>query len=325
MSLLKTYYKFKNGSIVQYESFLKKLSHQTSSRELFTLENGLFDPKRKKLHNNIMDEYLKKYPSQQDPYIHLILGSIGSGKTSLKDSVIGENDLKSFLYINFDDLKRQLPEYKILQKLNPKKAAQFVQSESAKLAGTLFKKAVQNKINIIYEKNLRVRKNKTLHVVEEIKKAFKNKYTLSIHIVFLNSYQEAWNRVQLRYKQNKRYVSQQEVKDTFQSLFSNLNKLLDENFKNEYLVKLWYNGIWNIDLSTQKAHKIGLISFQDKRSFDHPQLTDDDIAVIFEGVNQKNCHYLGFLIKKTQLLPNSAKKALFHLKYLKLALKTLDS
>ena len=152
MSLLQDYYKFKNSSKAQYERFLKKLSHQTTSRELFTLSNGAFDAKRKKLHNDIIDKYLKKYPAQEKPYIHLILGSIGSGKTSIKDSVIREREVKSFLYINFDELKRQFPEYKILQELNPKKAAQFAQSESAKLAGTLFKKAVQNKKTLSMKK-----------------------------------------------------------------------------------------------------------------------------------------------------------------------------
>ena len=323
MFLLKKYYKFKNSSKIQYEKFLKKLSHQTTSRELFTLENSSLDPKRKKLHNDIIDRYLEKYPSQEKPYIHLILGSIGSGKTSLKDSVIKERDIESFLYINFDDLKKQLPEYKILKKLNPRKAAQFVQSESAKLAGTLFKKAVQNKINIIYEKNLRLKNNK-LHVVEEIKKAFKKKYILSIHVVFLNSYQEAWKRAKLRYKKNKRYVSQQEVKDTFQSLFPNLNKLLSKNFKNEYLVKLWYNGIWNIGSDTQKkAHTIGMIFFQNEKGFDTP--TDDGIAVIFKGVDQNRNLYSGFLIKKTQLLPNPTKKDLSQLEYLKNSLRILNS
>ena len=147
MSLLQEYYKFKNSSQAQYEKLLKKLSHQTTSRELFALSSGELEPKRKKLHNDIIDKYLKKYPSQEKPYIHLILGSIGSGKTSVKDSVIGKREIKSFLYINFDELKRRLPEYEVLQKINPKKAAQFVQSESAKLAGTLFRKSIHMSLN----------------------------------------------------------------------------------------------------------------------------------------------------------------------------------
>ena len=324
MSVLQEYHKLKNSSAGQYKGLLKKLSNQTTSRELFTLSDNSFEPERKELHNNIINKCLETYPSQEKPYIHLILGSIGSGKTSLKDSVIGQKEVKSFLYINFDMLKRQLPEYKILQEINPKKAAHFVQSESAKLAGTLFQKAVQSKKNIIYEKNLRLGKNKKLHVAEEMKRAFKKGYILSIHTVFLNSYQEAWKRVQLRYKENKRYISQKEVKDTFQCLFPNLNELLSENFKREYLVKLWYNGEWNIDLGApKKAHKIGMISFQKKRGIEEP-LDDDELAIIFEGAGRGSGYYCGFLFRKIQFLPQSAKKALFHLKYLKNSLRLLD-
>ena len=320
MSLLQEYYKCKNGSKAQYEKLLKKLSRQTTSREFFTLSNGGFEPKRKKLHDDIIDKYLAKYPSQEKPYIHLILGSIGSGKTSVKDSVIRAREVRSFLYINFDELKRQLPEYKILQKLNPEKAAQFVQSESAKLAGTLFKKAVQKKKNIIYEKNLRLGQNKKLHAIEEIKRAFKKKYILSVHVVFLNSHQEAQKRAWLRYKRNKRYVSQQEVKDTFQCLFPNLNRLLSENFKEEYSVKFWYNGKWNIDSEAPKeAHAIGMLSFQNKRGVE-TKFTEDELAVIFQG-DAGYRYYAGFLLRKILFLPDPAKKALFQLKYLKTPLK----
>ena len=271
---------------------------------------GTFNSQRKKLHDDIITAYLQKYPSQENPYIHFILGSIGSGKTSLKDSVIGQKELKSVLYINFDELKQQLPEYKILQKLNPKKAAHFVQSESAKLAGTLFQKAVQKKKNIIYEKNLRLGKNNKLHVKEEIKKVLKKGYKLSVHVVFLDSYQEAWKRVQLRYDKIKRYVSQKEVKDTFQNLFVNLDTLLNQNYKEEYLVKFWYNGRWEID-RPKKAYIVGVLAFHKKLDFNQP-LKDLDFATTLEGMSWQNSYYSGFWLKRRQALP-------------KIALKKLDS
>ncbi len=160
MTEVKKYYELKNkaenrvGNRAEnqqpYFKLLKKLSNNTTSREFFSTANGQLEPQRKKLHTDIIDKSLSKYPVQTKPYIHFILGSIGSGKTSLKDKVTQEKEIKSFLYINFDDLKKQLPEYEILKKLNPKKAAHFVQSESAKLAGTLYSKAIKNKSNGLF-------------------------------------------------------------------------------------------------------------------------------------------------------------------------------
>jgi len=46
-----------------------------------------------------------------------------------------------------------------LKKISSKKASYFVQSESAKIAGILKKKAMKKKLNIVYEKNVRIGRN----------------------------------------------------------------------------------------------------------------------------------------------------------------------
>ena len=98
--------------------------------------------------------------------------------------------------------------------------------------------------------------------MEEIKKSFKKQYIVSIHIVFLDSPQTAWKRVQLRYKKIKRYVPKTEVFSTFKNLFPNLNKLLNIQFKDNAPIKIWiwYNGPLEPE-SEKKAHLIGLICF----------------------------------------------------------------
>ena len=149
---VKKYYDLQNSlKKEEYEKFLYKLSQSTNSRDFFLMDDEI-EERRKKLHDKIIENSIDKYPFQKKPVIHFILGSIGSGKTSAKDKIIEQEDKKDFLYINFDDIKLKLPEYKILKKLNPKKAAQFVQSESSKIAGRLFKSAIKKKIHIIYEK-----------------------------------------------------------------------------------------------------------------------------------------------------------------------------
>ena len=315
MSDLEKYYQLKKDSKSQYRTFVKELSNKTTSRDFFSLSNGVLETKRKKLHKDIIDKYLKQYSSQSNPYIHFILGSIGSGKTSFKDTVVNQGETKSFLYINFDELKRQLPEYEILKELNPKKAAFFVQSESAKLAGSLYKKAVKQKVNIIYKKNIRLNKEGKLHLISEVKSAFQRNYNVSFNIVFLDSYKEAWRRVKLRNKQIKRYVSQKEVKDTFHCLFPNLNILLIENFGKDYLLVFWYNGKWKVDLNIPtNNYMIGFISFQEPGELAVSRFSKDDF-IIFNGRDHNDRYYYCGFSQIAPFLPKSVQKMLMEVRH----------
>ena len=223
-----------------YENLLKALSNKTTSRDYFQLSSSNRPyQKRDKLHADILKSILDEYQSSNQPRIHFLLGSIGSGKTSAKDQILKyEKNKTDFIFINFDDLKKKLPEYVLLKKLNPKKAAQFVQSESSRLAGKLFKKAVQKKCNIIFEKNVR----KVPMIKEEIMKAIKKGYLAFIHIVFLDSYEEAWKRVQKRAEEIRRFVPKEEVKETFNNLFPNFNILCQNLSKESLVIYFWYNG-----------------------------------------------------------------------------------
>ncbi len=228
----------------EYEKLLKELSSKTTSKKYFK-ENSLGRTykKRNELHRNIVNSILNEYKSSNKPRIHFLLGSIGSGKTSAKDQILTDEDSKSeFVFINFDDLKKQLPEYGLLKRINPKQAAQFVQSESATLAGKLFKKAIQKKYNIIFEKNVRKDIVGKMQLKEEIKRVVKRGYLIFIHIVFLDSYEEAWKRVQKRAEEIKRFVPKQEVKETFNDLFPNFNALYKSLFRKSLFINLWYNG-----------------------------------------------------------------------------------
>ena len=86
-------------------------------------------------------------------------------------------------------------------------------------------------------------------------------------------------------------------------------------------MKFWYNGKWNTSSAeAEKALKIGMIAFQNKRSIE-TSLTNDELAVIFEG--HRNHCYIGFLLRKILFLPKPAKKVLFHLEHSQFSLKIL--
>lgn len=212
---------------VEYERLLKKLSNTTTSREFFRK-----DARRKKLHSNILQQKLEKYKSKHNPVIHFVLGSIGSGKTSIKDKFF--DVYSDFIYINFDELKKSLPEYEYLKEINPRKAAQFVQSESSVLAGNLLRKAMHNKYHIVFEKNIVKNSKGEFQLVQDIKSGIKKGYTVSLNIIFLDSLDEAWKRVKKRTEEIRRYVSKAKVRDTFETLFNYLNEVYrcisNENF-----------------------------------------------------------------------------------------------
>ena len=79
-------------------------------------------------------------------------------------------------------------------------------------------------------------------IKEEIKKAIKKDYLVFIHIVFLDSYEEAWKRVQKRAEEIKRFVPKEEVKETFNKLFPNFNALYNSLSNESLVISLWYNG-----------------------------------------------------------------------------------
>ena len=243
------------------------------------------------------------YNRSNEPRIHFFLGSIGSGKTSAKDQILEDKQKKTdFVFINFDDLKKRLPEYNLLKELNPKKAAQFVQSESARLAGKLFKKAVQKKCNIIFEKNIRKGADGRIQLKEEIMKVVTRNYSISIHIVFLDSYEEAWKRVQRRAKEIKRYVPKKEVKETFNNLFPNFNTLYQSLFKERFSIYPWYNG--------HDEEKAVFISFILTRNFPEDRVKHIEQIKYF----QRKGFYSGWI--KEARLDSLSKKAIENLKKL---------
>ena len=109
MISLEEYYKLSEDSSrkKEYEEQLKILSNTTKSKEYFRK-----DSKRKTLHKKIIAEKLKNKEIQSDPVIQFVLGSIGSGKTSVKDKFIPKNI--NYVDVNFDDLKKMLPRQRLL-------------------------------------------------------------------------------------------------------------------------------------------------------------------------------------------------------------------
>ena len=92
-------------------------------------------------------------------------------------------------------------------------------------------------------KKISPKRKEKIHLEEEIDKTIKANYDVNIHIVFLDSYEEALQRVKKRAEEIKRVVPDSEVQKTFQNLFPYFNiihqdYLIDKSFS----LYLWYNG-----------------------------------------------------------------------------------
>lgn len=118
---------------------------------------GAWNPDRQRLHQQIIakfiDEAVEKdaFPDEgEKPTVVLMGGRGGAGKTSTIEKFLGINPEKhpEFMYINSDDIKGMLPEYKGYN-------ASLVHEESSYIADSIESIARQLGINVIYDATLK--------------------------------------------------------------------------------------------------------------------------------------------------------------------------
>ena len=105
------------------------------SQEMFTLEDGTLLPGRQALHDDIVSGLTDGVAEQEKPVFHMMGGGSGAGKGS-----VGKRGLASFpedsVFVDSDNIKKQLPEFDLMIAEGDTTAAAFVHSESSGLAKT---------------------------------------------------------------------------------------------------------------------------------------------------------------------------------------------
>lgn len=180
-----------------------------------------FHEYRKKLNNQILDMYLTEHgcERQSDPIVILTSGGTASGKTSSVDMLVDsifQAERDQFLRIDYDGIKKNIPEYPEML-LKTRYAARYVQSESAKIGGRLFKKAYAKGVNIIYEKTLDD-EERTLEDIKNLKKKGYKIYVVATHLPVA----EGLRRAEIRYQKMGRHVPEEVIK----GIYSNVPKTL---------------------------------------------------------------------------------------------------
>jgi predicted ABC-type ATPase len=189
-------------------------SKRSVSRDL--LENEHPDrPFRTVLHKQILRSIMisaSPVPVGVEPHCVLTHGGIASGKTAAIELFLESQPefATSVLHLDFDRIKRELPEFVFMKAKGTITAASFVQSESAKISGTALKQAIKLKTNLIYEGSL-----VDIGTMEErIEDMHRSGYLVSVVATHVPE-SKGHERATLRFKEGGRYVPPENIVHTF--------------------------------------------------------------------------------------------------------------
>lgn len=174
-----------------------------------------FQPQRKAFNDQVLDLYLKEktYQKRAEPIVFLTSGGTASGKTSAIDVLMGgilNANKGNYLRIDYDNIKKNIPEYEPMLNLKLKYAASYVQSESAKIGGRLFKKGFKSKIDLIYEKTLDD-EIRTLQDIKQLRSKGYKIYIVATHIPV----EEGLKRAEKRFNEMGRYIPEHIIRERY--------------------------------------------------------------------------------------------------------------
>ncbi|MEY8351641.1 zeta toxin family protein [Bacillus cereus] len=203
------------------------LPHPTT-KEQHTV-NGNYTPVRTFIHQEIINTYFTKNP-QIDSESNAILlgGGSGSGKGSVKEMFkegFQEQQI-DFIYIDADEIKELIPEYKIYKKQHPYHAAALVHDESSDISDYILKQCIIEKRNFLYDGTMK-NEGKYKNIINELRKQ-------NYHIIAAIAdvpVDIAKARAHIRYLKEKRYVSNDIIEESNKKAvetFANIKHLFDE-------------------------------------------------------------------------------------------------
>jgi hypothetical protein len=124
---------------------------QSTYDKFYNKETNTWDPERQKLHDKVITDALKdkKPPEGREPEAIITVGGTAAGKTTLTRQMLGDDPNR--VNIDSDANKLGIPEYKGLQKSNPKKAAALVHDESKAISKSVIKAATDRGLDFMYD------------------------------------------------------------------------------------------------------------------------------------------------------------------------------
>jgi predicted ABC-type ATPase len=107
-----------------------------------------FTPQRNKLHKKLINKMFGLAKgNQQQPVATLLVGGPGSGKSYIHDQFFKQKGREA-VYVNADDIKVALPEWKEYSNFDAKTASTRVHEESSTISKLASKKAIEEKYHL---------------------------------------------------------------------------------------------------------------------------------------------------------------------------------
>lgn len=201
---------------IQYENI------QGESSDLYKEEHAQARV-RTILHRQILDLVFNGAELYRFDNPHCILthGGIASGKTSAIEHFLSDEEKKRrYLHLDFDKMKKQLPEFVFMKERGIKSAASYTQSESSKLAGKAFKKAINLKLNVIYEGSLA----ESATIDQRIRQMKRKGYSITIVSTYVTE-EIGQTRALSRFNAGGRFVPSDVVSETYKKCPKSLVEL----------------------------------------------------------------------------------------------------
>lgn len=107
--------------------------------------NGAYTQERQNVHEKIIDRLTKGIEPTKDPRVIFIGGGPGSGKGTLTDMI---SDLGDYIYLNNDEIKKDLPGYKGTH-------AAYYHEEARDICNMLTEKIMADKLNVVLDSTMR--------------------------------------------------------------------------------------------------------------------------------------------------------------------------
>jgi len=114
-----------------------------------------YPPDRQLLQDAIVSEELNDKPSIERPWLYLMAGTMGAGKTHSIKKWLGRDVFRNFVLADIDRIKHRLPEMKQLLEDDPRNADKIVHSEASTVHEVLFRTAIDKRNNVIIDGTLR--------------------------------------------------------------------------------------------------------------------------------------------------------------------------
>lgn len=131
--------------MVEIEECNSLISSGKTSKSTSVDSSGVYTSERQKIHKGIIDRLTKGVKPTDDPKVIFIGGGPGSGKGTLTKMI---SDLDDYIYLNNDEIKKDLPGYKGTH-------AAYYHDEARDICNMITEKIMTDKLNVVLDTTMR--------------------------------------------------------------------------------------------------------------------------------------------------------------------------